>query len=172
MPESVSITTLAFAERMTRALELFNTQRMKEQDARAKELQQWARLLQLVFRATEQALTSNIEAEPSHTNRRCDSLGMGDDDGAVDFRRGDHGEHGDREAMGSERTIREAGSPALRAPPGLQPSEPHHWIPRNTWMTLGKKEKELAYHDGRRRRQQQRRARNSNLKRCVIAANP
>ena len=97
MPESVSITTLAFAERMTRALELFNTQRMKEQDARAKELQQWARLLQLVFRATEQALTSNIEAEPSHTNRRCDSLVMGNDERAADFRRGDYGERDDRE---------------------------------------------------------------------------
>ena len=172
MLASVSIRKLGFAERMTRALELFNVQRMAEQDARAKELQLWANLFQAVFRTTEQALKSNIEAEPSHTNRRCDSLGMGDDDGAVNFRRGDHGEHGDREAMGSERTIHEADSTALRAPPGLQPSEPHHWIPRSAWMTLGEEEKEFAYHAGRRLRQQRRRARNSNLKRCVIAANP
>ena len=34
-------------------------------------------------------MKSNIEAEPSQTNRRCDSLGMGDDDRAVNFRMGD-----------------------------------------------------------------------------------
>ena len=166
MLASVSIRKLGFAERMTRALELFNVQRMAEQDARAKELQLWANLFQAVFRTTEQALKSNIEAEPSHTNRRCDSLGMGDDDGAVNFRRGDHGEHGDREAMGSEGTIREAGSPGLRAPPGLQPSEPHHWIPRETWKTMDDAERYLAYLDSRRRRQKDRRAR---TKRCATA---
>ena len=56
MLESVSITKLGFAERMARALELFNVQRMAEQDARAKELQLWANLFQAVFRTTEQAL--------------------------------------------------------------------------------------------------------------------
>ena len=186
MWRSVSIRQLALAEQMAKALELFNLQRTKElellelfslqrtrefellellltrdHDARAKELQQWTSLLQAVFRTQEQAFTSNI-----------DSLGMGDDDGAVDLRRGDHGEHGDREAMGSERTIREADSPALRAPPGLQPSEPHHWIPRSAWMTLGEKEKEFAYHAGRRLRQQRRRARQSSRKRRALAANP
>ena len=44
MLESVSITKLGFAERMARALELFNVQRMAEQDARATELQLWANL--------------------------------------------------------------------------------------------------------------------------------
>ena len=175
MWRSVSIRQLALAEQMAKALELFNLQRTKEfellelfslqrtrdHDARAKELQQWTSLLQAVFRTQEQAFTSNI-----------DSLGMGDDDGAVDLRRGDHGEHGDREAMGSERTIREADSPALRAPPGLQPSEPHHWIPRSAWMTLGEKEKEFAYHAGRRLRQQRRRARQSSRKRRALAATP
>ena len=111
MWRSVSIRQLALAEQMAETLELFNLQRTRElellellltrnHDARAKELQQWTSLLQAVFRTQEQAFTSNI-----------DSLGMGDDDGAVDLRRGDHGEHGDREAMGSERTIREAGEP-------------------------------------------------------------
>ena len=157
MWRSVSIRQLALAEQ-AELLELLMT---KDHDARAKELQQWTSLLNAVFRTQEQLFTSNV-----------DSLGMGDDDGAVDLRRGDHGEHGDREAMRSERTIREADSPGLRAPPGLQPSEPHHWIPRSAWMTLGEEEKEFAYHAGRRLRQQRRRARNSNLKRCVIAANP
>ena len=91
MPESVSITYSCFVERMTRVLELFNAQRMAEQDARARELQLWANLFQAVHRTKEQALKSNLEAEPSHTNRRCDSLVMGDDERAADFRSGDHG---------------------------------------------------------------------------------
>ena len=190
MRQSVNMRELAFAERMADALELFQLQRMRESelfnlhrtreselfnlhrtrehDARAKELQQWTRLLQAVFRTPEQALTSNIEAEESHTNRRFDSLGIGDDDGAVDFRRGDHGEHDDREAMGSERIIREAGSPALRAPPGLQPSVPHHWIPRQDWVTLDPLTRKHYYYLGEARRQRQRRARASD-KRAAAA---
>ena len=177
MPESVSITKPCFAERLTRVLELFNAQRMAEQDARARELQLWANLFQAVYRTTEQALKSNLEAEPSHTNRRCDSLVMGDDERAVNFRRGDHGEHGDREAMGSEGTMREAGSPGLGAPPGLQPSEPHrdvslgrrcssNWIPRDSWQKMDPASRDLVRLDGRRRRQQGRRQRN---KRCATA---
>ena len=165
MWRSVSIRQLALAEQMAKALESFNLQRTKQaeilellmtkdHDARAKELQQWTSLLHAVFRTQEQLFTSNV-----------DSLGMGDDNGAVDLRRGDHGEHGDREAMRSERTIREADSPGLRAPPGLHPSEPHHWIPRSAWKTLSEVEKEFAYHEGRRIRQKRRRARQSNRKR-------
>ena len=177
MWRSVSIRQLALAEQMAKALELFNLQRTRElellellltrnHDAGAKELQQWTSLLQAVFRMQEQAFTSNI-----------DSLGMGDDDGAVDLRRGDHGEHGDREAMGSEGTMREAGSPGLGAPPGLQPSEPHrdvslgrrcssNWIPRDSWQKMDPASRDLVRLDGRRRRQQGRRQRN---KRCATA---
>ena len=90
MPESVSITYTCFLERMTRVLELFNAQRMNEQAARDKELQLWANL----FQAVEKAL--NLAAEPSPTNRRCESLVMGDDTRAADFRNGDHGDHDDR----------------------------------------------------------------------------
>ena len=113
---------------MTRVLELFNAQRMKEQDARAKELQLWGELFKaLLHRTTAQALTPSLAAEPSHTNRRCDSLVMGDDERAADFRSGDHGEHDDPETMESEETILEAASPGFRDPPGLHRS---NWIPK------------------------------------------
>ena len=102
---------------MARALEHANLQRTEE-------LQQWASLAQAVFGMTAEALTSNIDVETSHTSGRCDSLGSDYDDRGVNFSAGD-----------------EAGSPAFRTPPGLQPSEPHHWIPRRAWMTLGEEEK-------------------------------
>ena len=164
MPESVSISYSCFFERMTRALELFNAQRMKEQDARAKELQLWGELFQaLLHRTTAQALTPSLAAEPSHTNRRCDSLVMSDDERAAYFRRGDHGEHDDRETLKSEGTMLEAASPGLRVPPGLQGS---NWIPEQVWRTLPPESQQLVRSEGKRRRQQFRRARN---KRCATA---
>ena len=144
---------------MTRVLELFNAQRMNEQAARDKELQLWANL----FQAVEKALKSNLAAEPSHTNRRCESLVMGDDERAADFRSRDHGEHDDPETMESEETILEAASPGLRDPPGLHRS---NWIPKKLWQTLDPESQKLVRLDGRRRRQQGRRARN---KRCATA---
>ena len=163
MPESVSITYSCFVERMTRVLELFNAQRMAEQDARARELQLWANLFQAVHRTKEQALKSNLEAEPSHTNRRCESLVMGDDERAADFRSGDHGEHDDPETMESEGTMLETASPGLRVPPGLHRS---NVIPKKLWQTLDPEWQKLVRSDGKRRRQQDRRARN---KRCTTA---
>ena len=159
MPESVSITYTCFLERMTRVLELFNAQRMNEQAARDKELQLWANL----FQAVEKALKSNLAAEPSHTNRRCESLVMGDDARAADFRNGDHGDHDDRETMKSEGTMLETASPGLRVPPGLHRS---NVIPKKLWQTLDPEWQKLVRSDGKRRRQQDRRARN---KRCTTA---
>ena len=143
MWRSVSIRQLALAEQMAKALELFNLQRTRELE-----------LLELL-------LTRNHDARAKELQQWTSLL-------QAVF----HGEHGDREAMGSERTIHEADSPALRAPPGLQPYEPHHWIPRSAWMTLGEKEKEFAYHAGRRLRQRRRRARLSSRKRRALFASP
>ena len=145
MLECVAITPLAFAARMARALEHFNLQRTEE-------LQQWARLAQAVFGMTAEALTSNIDVETSHTSGRCDSLGSDYDDRGVNFSAGD-----------------EAGSPAFRTPPGLQPSERYHWIPKEMWNALHPPQKQWLYRSGRARRQRLRRARNSN-KRCAAAS--
>ena len=172
MPERVNITKPCFAERLLRLLEQHNAQRMAEQDARRRELQLWANVFEVVYRTTEQALKSNLEAEPPRKNRRCDILVMGDDERAANLRGGDHREHGDREAMGSEGScsMREAGSPGLRAPPGLEASEPHrdaspgrrcssNWIPSDSWKNMCHAAQEVVRLDGRNRRQKRRRQR-------------
>ena len=145
MLECVAITPLAFAARMVRALEHFNLQRTEA-------LQQWTRLAQAVFGMTAEALTSNIDVETSHTSGRCDSLGSDYDDRGVNFS-----------------ADVEAGLPAFRTPPGLQPSERYHRIPKHEWGKLDKRLQERMYYLGRARRQRERRARNSKNKRCAAA---
>ena len=150
MWRSVSIRQLALAEQMAKALELFNLQRTKELEL----LELFSLQRTREFELLELLLTRDHDARAKELQQWISLL-------QAVF----HGEHGDREAMRSERTIREADSPGLRAPPGLQPSEPHHWIPRSAWKTLSEVEKEFAYHEGRRIRQKRRRARQSNRKR-------
>ena len=126
MPESISFTYSCFferiAERMTRALEQLSNQRTKDQAAREKELALWTEVFQAVLQycTTGHALTSRLTAEPSHTNRGCDSMGMGERARTPDFRSCDYRKHDDRETLESEGTMLEAALSGLQVPPGLE----------------------------------------------------
>ena len=183
------MTEPCLADRLLRLLEQHNAQRTADQTARQRELQLWASILEIVHRTTEQALKSKLEAEPPCKNRECDTLAMGDDERAADVRGGDHRERGDREGMSGQRThrgedssrcMREAGSPGLRAPPGLEASEPRrdaspgrrcssNWIPSELWKTMCHAAQEVVRLDGRNRRQKRRRQRITEQRRGATA---
>ena len=166
MPESISFTYSCFferiAERMTRALEQLSNQRTKDQAAREKELALWTEVFQalLQYCTTGHALTSRLTAEPSHTNRGCDSMGMGERARTPDFRSCDFRKHDDRETLESEGTMLEAALSGLQVPPGL---ERGNWIPNHLWKNLPDKWQEEVRAAGKRRRQLARRARNKDV---------
>ena len=166
MQESISFTYSCFferiAERMTRALEQLSNQRTKDQAAREKELALWTEVFQAVLQycTTGHALTSRLTAEPSHTNRGCDSMGMGERARTPDFRSCDFRKHDDRETLESEGTMLEAALSGLQVPPGL---ERGNWIPNHLWKNLPDKWQEEVRAAGKRRRQLARRARNKDV---------
>ena len=166
MPESISLTYSCFferiAERITRALEQRSNRRTKDQAAREKELALWTEVFEAVVQycKAEHALTSRLTAEPSHTNRGCDSMGMGERARTPDFRSCDYRKHDDRETPESEGTMLEAALSGLQVPPGL---ERGNRIPNHLWKNLPDKWQEEVRAAGKRRRQLARRARNKDV---------
>ena len=145
------------AEQLTYAMRRHCDQRTKDQDARRKELQLYAKLLDCV---TGHVLTSSLTAKASCTDRGSDSMMMGDCARTPDSCRCDYREHDDAETRESEEAMLETALSGLQMPPGLDMG---NRIPKKVWMELSPRIQYLIRNAGRRRRAAARRAR---LRQC------
>ena len=144
------------AEQLTHAMRRHCDQRTKDQDARLKELQLYARLLDCV---AGHLLTSSLTAHASRTDRGSDGVMMGDCAKMPGSSRCGYRE--DVETRENEEAMLETTLSDLQIPPGLNVG---NRIPKKKWMELSPCIQEEIRMAGRRRRAQARRARH---RQCV-----